>query len=232
MQQGIKILSIETASNVCSVAIHQDGVLLGNSELDIENAHSAMLLRLIDGLLQHLGLRPDQLQAVAVSAGPGSYTGLRIGVSTAKGICFAQDIPLIGVDTLEAVAYSVREFTEPQSYIIPMMDARRNEVYTAITGGDGSVVKSSHPLVVETNPFLDLLESNKVYFVGDGVGKLKTVLSHPNGIFLEGSNSAVGVGELAYRKYLDKKFEDLAYFEPNYLKEFRVIASKKNPLEV
>ena len=232
MQQGIKILSIETASQVCSVAIHQDGVLLGNSELDIENAHSAKLLRLIEGLLQILALRVDQLQAVAVSAGPGSYTGLRIGVSTAKGICFAQDIPLIGVDTLEAIANSVREFAEPQSYIIPMMDARRSEVYTAIIGGEGSVMKPSYPLVVETNPFLELLESNRVYFVGDGVGKLKTILNHPNGIFLEGSNSAIGIGALAYKRYLDGKFEDLAYFEPNYLKEFRVIASRKNILAI
>ena len=232
MQHSVNILSIETASQVCSVALHSDGLLLGYSELSIENAHSAKLLRLIEDLFLDLSFNIAQLQAVAVSAGPGSYTGLRIGVSTAKGLCYARDIPFLGVDTLEAMANSVMKLVEAQSYIIPMMDARRSEVYTAIIENDGTVRKSSYPLVVESNPFLDLLENSKVYFVGDGVEKLRVLLDHPNAIFLEGSNSAVGVGELAYRKYLDKKFEDLAYFEPNYLKEFRVIASKKNPLEI
>jgi tRNA threonylcarbamoyladenosine biosynthesis protein TsaB len=232
MQQAVNILSIETASHVCSVALHRDGVLLGHSELNIENAHSAKLLRLIEGLFSELSINISQIQAVAVSAGPGSYTGLRIGVSTAKGLCFAQDVPLIGIDTLEAMASPVMKFADPASCIVPMMDARRKEVYTAIFSSDGNVLKPSHALVVETNPFLDLLESGKIYFVGDGVEKLKAVLDHANSVFLEGQNSAIGVGVLAYKRYLDRKFEDLAYFEPNYLKEFRVIASKKNPLEI
>ncbi|WP_040481075.1 tRNA (adenosine(37)-N6)-threonylcarbamoyltransferase complex dimerization subunit type 1 TsaB [Mariniradius saccharolyticus] len=232
MHQAVTILSIETASQICSVALHRDGVLLGHSELNIENAHGAKLLRLIEGLFSELSMNIAQIQAVAVSAGPGSYTGLRIGVSTAKGICFAQDIPLIGVDTLEAMACQVTNSVDPVSYIIPMLDARRKEVYTAVFGSDGGVLKPSHALIVDTNPFLDLLESGKVYFVGDGVEKLKTVLGHANSVFMEGRNSAIGVGVLAYKKYLDGKFEDLAYFEPNYLKEFRVIASKKNPLEI
>lgn len=232
MQQGVTILSIETASQICSVALHRDGVLLGHSELNIENAHGAKLLRLIEGLFSELAINIAQIHAVAVSAGPGSYTGLRIGVSTAKGICFAQDIPLIGVDTLEAMALPMMKFVDPASYVVPMMDARRKEVYTAIFDSGGNVLKPSHALVVDTNPFLDLLENGKIYFVGDGVEKLKMVLGHANSVFMEGQNSAIGVGVLAYKRYLDGKFEDLAYFEPNYLKEFRVIASKKNPLEI
>lgn len=232
MAKGVTILSIETATQVCSVAVHRDGHLLGISELNLGNAHGSKLLRLIESLLLHLDLDTDSLDAVAVSCGPGSFTGLRIGVSTAKGLCFARQIPLIAVDTLEGLAAPIVDIVECNSHIIPMLDAKRHEVYAAIFQGNGIVLKPSHPLVVENNPFLELLETGKVYFLGDGVNKLKVVLGHPNAVFLADLNSAIGVGKLAYRKFVNGKFEDLAYFEPNYLKEFRVIASKKNPLEV
>lgn len=228
----VTILSIETASQVCSVAIHQDGALLGHLELDIENAHSAKLLRLVERLFFEFRLGLSEIDAVGVSAGPGSYTGLRIGVSTAKGICFAHDIPLIGVDTLSALAFQVTGFAEPNTVILPMMDARRNEIYTALFSSEGARLSSSHALIVEANPFLDLLKDTKVYFLGDGLEKLRNILRHPNAIFLDVKNSASGVGGIAYKKFLNGEFEDLAYFEPNYLKEFRVIASKKNPLVI
>lgn len=232
MQKSVNILSIETASQICSVAVHQDGVLLGHSELNIANAHSAKLLPLVESLFFEIQIGFGEIDAVGVSAGPGSYTGLRIGISTAKGICFAQDVPLIGVDTLAALAFQATGFVEPDTLIIPMMDARRSEIYTAIFSSEGAMLSPSHALVVEANPFLDLLENTKVYFLGDGVGKLKNVLHHPNAVFLEATNSALGVGGIAYKKYLNREFEDIAYFEPNYLKEFRVITSKKNPLAI
>jgi tRNA threonylcarbamoyladenosine biosynthesis protein TsaB len=179
-----------------------------------------------------LGISIGDIHAVAVSAGPGSYTGLRIGVSTAKGICFANGIPLIGIDTLAAMAHPVTRIVEEGACIVPLLDARRKEVYTAVFRADGKVLKDSHALIVDSNPFLELLEKGKVYFLGDGLAKLRSVLDHTNAVFLDMAVSAEGVGFLAYKRYSDKKFEDLAYFEPNYLKEFRVIASRKNPLEI
>lgn len=224
------ILSIETSTTVCSVALHREGQLLCIFELHEENAHAGKLMLLIEDLFKRSGFGPKDLQAVAVSAGPGSYTGLRIGVSLAKGFSYAQNIPLIGVDALEALAVRALPFCSPKDVVIPMLDARRMEIYTSVISGDGSVIEPSHPLVVEDNPFENYLSKGKVFFLGDGLPKLKHVLGHSQAVFLSIFNSAISVGELAFEKFKKGQFEDVAYFEPNYLKDFRVIPSKKNPL--
>lgn len=226
------ILSIESSTTVCSVAIHENGELLGIMELHQDNVHSQKLMLLVRDLMERVGLMPGELQAVAVSSGPGSYTGLRIGVSIAKGLAFAHQIPLIGVDTLEAMAQQVTPFVREADLIIPMMDARRMEVYTAVFDASLRKLEPVEPRVIESNPFLEYLIERRIFFLGDGVKKLKEILTHPQSVFLEKFNSAASVGELAFKKFEEKKFEDLAYFEPNYLKEFRVIASKKNPFLV
>lgn len=224
------ILSIESATSVCSVALHQNGKLLGLMELHQENIHAKKLMLLIESLFQKLGINSKDLAAVAVSSGPGSYTGLRIGASIAKGIAYGNDLPLIGVDTLLALAHQLISVCSEGDIIIPMMDARRMEVYTSIVSSSGEIIKSSHPLIVDDNPFLGYLSNVKVYFIGDGVDKLREILTHPNAVFPNVLNSSKSMGELAYEKFQKNEFEDIAYFEPNYLKEFRVIASKKNPL--
>jgi len=224
------ILSIESATSICSVALHKEGKLLMLSEVDQENAHARQLMLLIEDLFLQAGVKTLDLAAVAVSSGPGSYTGLRIGVSVAKGLAFALDLPLIAVDTLTALAYPAFGLCGENDFVIPLLDARRMEVYTSVFGATGKMIEPSHPLEMDGNLFLKYLEKGKVFFLGDGLEKLKGVLDHVNAVYLSNLNSADSVGLLAYQKFLDKSFEDIAYFEPNYLKEFRVLASKKNPL--
>jgi len=224
------ILSIETAISVCSVALHREGKLMGSLELHQDNVHSQKLMPAIDALLVQAGIETSEIQAIAVSAGPGSYTGLRIGVSTAKGLAYAHDIPLIAVDTLEALAYRLFEIVEPDDFIVPMIDARRMEVYQKVMDGAMNELSPLEPMIIDESSFTDFLDKGKAYFLGDAVFKIKSEIIHPNARFLNLVNSATSVGELAYRKFLAKDFVDVAYFEPNYLKEFRVITSKKNPL--
>jgi tRNA threonylcarbamoyladenosine biosynthesis protein TsaB len=224
------ILSIETATTICSVALHREGKLVRFSELDQENVHAKHLMLSVEGIFNESGLKPSDLAAVAISSGPGSYTGLRIGVSVAKGLAFAFNIPLIAVDTLEALAYQASPLCDSNDIIIPFLDARRMEVYTAVYNGNVENLESLHALEVEENPFRNYLENGRVFFLGDGLKKLKPFLDHKNAVFLSNLNSAVSVGILAFQKFSKGCFEDIAYFEPNYLKEFRVLASKKNPL--
>jgi len=226
------ILSIESSTKVCSVAIHENGALLGLLELHQDNVHAKKLMLLVEDLMGRVGLKPAELQAIAVSSGPGSYTGLRIGVSIAKGLAFAHEIPLIGVDTLEAMARQVIPFAEEGDLIIPMMDARRMEVYMAVFDNLLRKLEPVEPRVIESNPFFGYLNERRVFFLGDGVKKLREILTHPNSVFLDKFNSAASVGEVASKKFEERIFEDIAYFEPNYLKEFRVVASKKNPFLV
>lgn len=224
------ILSIESATSICSVALHREGKLLILSEVDQENVHARQLMLLIEDLFLQAGVKTSDLAAVSVSSGPGSYTGLRIGVSVAKGLAFAHDLPLIAVDTLTALAFQAFGLCGQNDFVIPLLDARRMEVYTSVFGALGKMIEPSHPIEMEVNSFLNYLEEGNVFFLGDGLEKLKGILDHKNAVFLSNLNSADSVGQLAYQKFLKKSFEDIAYFEPNYLKEFRVLASKKNPL--
>lgn len=224
------ILSLETAISVCSIALHSDGELIGHLSLHQDNIHGQKLMPAISSLLDQVGIRSEELSAIAISAGPGSYTGLRIGVSTAKGLAYANDLPLIAVDTLDALAYRLNEIVAEDELIIPIIDARRMEVYQKVLNGRMEEISPLHPLIIDESSFTEYLEVGKVYFLGDAVKKVKEVIQHPNAHFVHWLNSAVTVGELAHQKFRNNVFEDLAYFEPNYLKEFRVITSKKNPL--
>jgi tRNA threonylcarbamoyladenosine biosynthesis protein TsaB len=226
------ILSIETATQVCSVAIHREGVCLGELETTEEHAHARQLMLAIQKLLLQVGLAASDLHAVAVSAGPGSYTGLRIGTSVGKGLAYGLDIPLIGVDTLEALAYQAIPYLggESKEFIVPMIDARRMEVYAAVFDANLHLIQTAQPVILEGWSFHEELKQGMVHFIGDGSWKFQMLISHESACFHKELNSAKSVGVLAYKKFLKNDFVDLAYFEPNYLKEFRVLASKKNPL--
>lgn len=224
------ILSLETSTQVCSVALHDNGSLLGVKEVEIPGAHSERLIGLIDDLLKDCQCNARELAAIAVSEGPGSYTGLRIGVSTAKGLAFAWSIPLIGVSTLKALARGASNKAEPNSKIIAMLDARRMEVYREIFDHDLNSIAFLDAEVIEASSFEKYLEEGDVLFIGDAVSKVKEVITHQNAVFLEEKISADQVGEIAWMKFQKNEFENLAYFVPNYLKEFKVLKSKKNPL--
>ena len=224
------ILSIETANSVCSVAIHDRGRMLGVLEILGENVHGKQLVPIIQGLLLHTGVSKADLDAIGVSEGPGSYTGLRIGVSTAKGMAYALNIPLIGVDTLDAIARNYLNVGGCDDVIIPMLDARRMEVYAKVIASDGKALLDSRPIVVDGDSFREYLQNGRTFFVGNTNGKVSAVIKHTNALFLNCVPSAGTVGEIAYEKYQKGDFEEIAYFEPNYLKEFMVIKSKKNVL--
>ncbi|MBC6368952.1 tRNA (adenosine(37)-N6)-threonylcarbamoyltransferase complex dimerization subunit type 1 TsaB [Algoriphagus sp. AK58] len=224
-----KILSIETSTSVCSVAVHEFGNLIALEELNESGAHAEKLMGLIDLVLYEAGLSYKELDAIAVSEGPGSYTGLRIGVSTAKGLAFALDRPLIGINTLQAIA-SCYPYSEGEIRIA-VLDARRMEVYSQAFGENLQELSAIESIILEEGAYRDYLEKGKVYFSGDAVSKVKSVLTHQNAVFLENPVvSAKNLGKLAYGKLLTQSFEDIAYFVPNYLKEFKALHSKKNPL--
>lgn len=224
------ILSLETSTPVCSIAVHNNGVLLGAKSLDVPSAHSEKLMGMIEALLNECKLAVDQITAIAVSEGPGSYTGLRIGVSVAKGLAFANDIPLIGIGTLKALAYAAKSRVNEAGVIIAMLDARRMEVYREVFDQELKPIEKLDAEIIDENSYLELLDRGKVYFVGDAVKKVSEVIGHPNAVFLDVPISAHYVGILAYQKFQREEFADLAYFVPNYLKEFKALQSKKNPL--
>lgn len=219
-----KIVSIETATSVCAVALHESGQLVASHENRLEKSHSSHLLPELEHLLEVAGWQMKALDAVALSAGPGSYTGLRIGAATAKGICYGQDIPLISVSTLEAMARQLTYKTPSESRLVPMIDARRMEVYYCMTDNKGNLISEPAPKVIDENSFSEELRDHPVYFFGNGASKCKEVLAHQsNATFIEGVHpGAHTVGEIAYEKYLKQDFENTVYFEPVYLKEFMV----------
>lgn len=236
------ILSIETSTKGCSAAIHQDGKLLSVSELFNEKSSSGMLTTLISHVVKIANLTYQDIDAIAVAKGPGSYTGLRIGVSTAKGLCFTLEKPLIAINTLEAMAHSIYElrianeeleiasdspFTTPHSpfttMLCPMLDARRMEAYCAIfEAGTMQEVEPTQAKIIDENSFTELFENNQIIFFGDGADKCKPILgSNPNAIFLNDIYpSAKSVGVLATKAFENSRFENVADFEPYYLKEF------------
>lgn len=216
------ILSIETATNVCSVALYFDKVLLGHQELFIEKSHSGLLTVLINDLIGHCELSLKDIDAIAISEGPGSYTGLRIGTSTAKGLCYSLDIPMINVNTLEAMLYSIRPFFKRGELMCPMIDARRMEVYCLLANEKKGVIEPTQARVINEESFVNLLEHNEIIFFGNGAIKCKEMITHSNAIFIDSvTPSAKNIGAMAYEKYLKQEFVDVAYFEPFYLKDFR-----------
>jgi len=213
------ILCLETSTTNCSVAIAVDGEIIALQE-DNNNkySHAEKLHSFIDQVLAESGILKSSLQAIAVSKGPGSYTGLRIGVSAAKGLCFAMDVPLIAIPTLEALAHQA---VVENGYIIPMLDARRLEVYAAVFSSDNDQIRETKAEVLDENSYDGYLKTTKVCFIGDGVEKFKALCKHKNAVFMDNKlPSAKQMGALAELKYQKNDFEDVAYFEPYYLKDF------------
>ena len=219
------ILNIETATKNCSVALAKEGKTILCKEIAEEGySHAERLHVFIEEIIKEVGITFQDLIAIAVSQGPGSYTGLRIGVSAAKGFCFALDIPLIAVDTLQILA---SQATISSGLIIPMIDARRMEVYSAIFNPKFEKIREVQSEIITENSFEELQET--LYFVGDCAEKCKTVLTKENFIFLDEIKypSSKEMSALSFEKYKKNETVDVAYFEPYYLKDFMITTSKK-----
>ncbi|WP_299113659.1 tRNA (adenosine(37)-N6)-threonylcarbamoyltransferase complex dimerization subunit type 1 TsaB [uncultured Winogradskyella sp.] len=220
------ILNIETSTTNCSVSLSKDEeILVLKEDNNAGYSHAEKLHLFIKGVMDSAGMSKNSLDAIAISKGPGSYTGLRIGVSTAKGLCYALNKPLIAISTLEAMAHQVNA---SDGLIIPMLDARRMEVYSAVFGYDYNFKREIKAEVLDEASFKTELENGTVYFIGNAVEKTKTIINNNNAIFVEGKlPSASTMGKIASSKYQISDFEDVAYFEPYYLKDFVAIKSKK-----
>ena len=220
------ILCLETATPVCSVALNSACCTLAMRETEGQNAHSEKITNFIREVMEEAKIDYPQLDAVAVSQGPGSYTGLRIGVSTAKGICYAADLPLMAIDTLEAMAYGMKDKLGsqigPDDLLIPMIDARRMEVYASVFDANLNKINDTAALVIEENSFEDLRKDHRLWLFGDGAPKLSKLFENQLNIhIIDGFKpSAAYMKVLAERALQQQQFVDVAYFEPFYLKDF------------
>lgn len=244
-----RIILIETSTALCSVALAEDGAITAYRESSAPKAHASLTAVFVQEVLAERGIGLNDCDAVCVSMGPGSYTGLRVGVSTAKGLCFGSGKPLIAVgtlDTLVAQASAPAEAeanVEPQSglypratasvgagvefrYVIPMIDARRMEVYAAVFE-NGKQITETAPAIIDENSYAEYLEQGPCLFIGDGAGKCADVIKHPNATFCQCHPKASSMLAPAQEALKENRFEDVAYFEPFYLKEFVATVSKK-----
>ena len=213
------ILCLETATTNCSVSISVDGKIIGVQEENSKKfSHSEKLHVFIEQVLRESQINKTQLDAIAVSKGPGSYTGLRIGVSAAKGLCFALDIPLVSIPTLEVLAQQVNE---KRAVIIPLLDARRMEVYSAIFNSEKKQIRDTMAEILTPDSFSEFMKAGKTIFLGDGAEKFKALCPNLNVVFLDDRvPSSRDMAKLAEEKYKISDIENVAYFEPFYLKEF------------
>jgi len=228
------IINIETSQEICSVAITRNGKCIEIIEENEANVHSSKLTVFINEILGKMKLTVNEFDAVAVSSGPGSYTGLRIGVAVAKGLCYASGIKLIAVPTHQAIAYAVKSVfkNDDIQIICPVTDARRMEVYYSLYNLKLDEISGAKPLVLEENSFSDYLLNNKILFCGNAAEKCKSIIKSGNAIFYEDAFiSARNIGFLAEEKFNKSDFVDVAYFEPNYLKEFIAGISTKTILK-
>lgn len=219
------ILQIETATTSCSVALAKNGKVIAAKTINQRNIHAEVITVFIGEIFAENELTFSELDAVAVSSGPGSYTGLRIGVSTAKGLCFSLDKPLIAVETLQAMAtgfLSREKEIEGGFLLCPMIDARRMEVYTALFDQKLNQLEATSAAIIDQESFKQVLDQYKIIFFGDGAAKCQAVLGyHPNAVFIDGFlNQAEDLTSIAAKKMESQTFEDVAYFEPFYLKDF------------
>lgn len=213
------ILCLETATTNCSVGLAKDGKLLALKEDNSKNySHAEKLHVFINEVLQEAGVTTKDLDAIAISKGPGSYTGLRIGVSSAKGLCYSLDLPLISVPTLDLLAAKLKA---EKGTKISMLDARRMEVYSAVYDSNLNQVRDTQAQVLNESAFAEYLEKSKVHFIGNGVAKFEEICKHPNAVFhTQQYPSAKEMAEIAELKHQKSDTEDVAYFEPYYLKDF------------
>lgn len=220
------ILNIETATKNCSVSLAKEGKTIVLKELnDGGYSHAEKLHEFMEAVIKQAGIEFTDLDAIAVSKGPGSYTGLRIGVSAAKGLCFALNIPLISINTLESLSQSI-SITE--GYVIPLLDARRMEVYSSVYNEKNELVKNVEAEIITEASFEEFLSHKNCYFLGDGAEKCKDIINNTRAIFLDHKfPSAAEMSVLSYLKYKKSDIENVAYFEPFYLKDFVVTKSKK-----
>ena len=231
------IICLETSTSMCSVALCDNAGVIALRESDKDKSHASALTVYIDELLKESGLKAKDLEAVAVSKGPGSFTGLRIGVSVAKGIAYAASIPIIGVDTTLSMFYGlidmphIKSITDSSTLFCPMLDARRSEVYYAVYDPEGRLFKGISASVIDGDSFMDIPASHKIIFFGDGSAKCKELIKRGN-IYFENEYriSATHMQKPAYEAIATKNFEDVAYFEPFYLKDFLVTKPVKNIL--
>ena len=251
-----RLILIETSTALCSAALAEDGVITAYRESSAPKAHASLTAVFIQEMLEEKGLTIADCDAVCVSKGPGSYTGLRVGVSTAKGLCFGSGKPLIAIGTLDILTAQAQEASSETgiadhsgtviadlignpSHIVPMIDARRMEVYAATFKRTDAPANHSEatprytqvtetaPAIIEETSYTDLLEQGPVLFIGDGAGKCADVIKHPNATFIQCWPKASAMLQPALRAYRERRFEDVAYFEPFYLKEFVATVSKK-----
>ena len=225
-----RILLIETTTAQLSAALAEDGIITAFRVCDEPRMQAALTAPFVKEVLDEKGLAVKDLDAVCVGKGPGSYTGLRVGVSTAKGLCFGAGIPLLSAGTLDVLvqeAHRLQLVPEGCKYIVPMVDARRMEVYAAVFTPDGRQLTETKPVIVEPASFAAELAEGPVLFIGDGALKCRETLASPNARFAAAFPSAMAMAPLAETAYTEKRFEDLAYFEPFYLKDFVATVSRK-----
>lgn len=227
------ILNIETSTSVCSVALTADGQVVEHHENYEGQTHATLLSQFIKDALDSAARKEMQLDAIAVSIGPGSYTGLRIGLSQAKGLAFGLDVPLIGINTLQLLTVSAmfRDFYDEDVLYVPMIDARRMEVYTAVYNNALEAVVEPQPMIIDENSFGELLADHKLVFIGNGSTKVKAVIKHSSAIFVDNiCPEAVNMTALSEKAFREKHFIDVAYSTPLYLKEFQATIPKNKVL--
>lgn len=227
-----RIIYIETSTALCSTALSVDGRIVSERR-DSERRHASLTAPFVKEMLDEQGLSVKDCDAVCVGMGPGSYTGLRVGVSTAKGLCFGAGIPMIAVGSLDTLVWqAIGRGLLPDGcrHIVPMIDARRMEVYTAVFSVDGAQITETEPKVVDAGSFSDILSEGPVLFIGDGASKCSPVLTSPNAFFVQACPEASSMLVPAEKKLAVSLFEDTAYFEPFYLKEFVPTVPKRKVL--
>lgn len=218
------ILLLETSTAKLSVALARDGKVIASRECEEPRLQASLTAPLVKEVLDSQGLTVPDCDAVCVGKGPGSYTGLRVGVSTAKGLAFGAGLPLIAIGSLDVLVAGA----DRASHIVPMIDARRMEVYTAVYSPDGEQLTPVEAKIIGPDSFADELAAGSVLFIGDGALKCREVITHPNARFEEAWPLASNMAALAQKAFDEKRFEDLAYFEPFYLKDFVATVSRKN----
>ena len=226
-----RIILIETSTSLCSTALAENGVIVAYKESETPKSQASLTAPFVAEMLSERGLKASDCSAVCVSMGPGSYTGLRVGSSTAKGLCFGAGIPLLSVCTLDILVWQAIEgglLPQGCKYIIPMIDARRMEVYTAIYSPDGKRLSEIEPDVIGPESFSGQLAQGPVLFIGDGAGKCSGTITDSNAYFVQCNPHASAMLKPALEAFRNGKFENTAYFEPFYLKQFVATVSKKN----